>query len=294
MFEFKIMKYYKISFYSPKYRFQPKRYKSIFYFLNDLITSSIITLLVYFFFYFLIYICINFNVVTDPSQEFQNSNLCSNDNQVESNDLVELSNKIIKVLSQENKKYFLCYRSLIYILKFNVNFYDKNFLDLCIYDSDTTAHDIKNNIQNTFGFTNLEIYWSNLADHESEFRFEFNSLQGYYKFTYRKAEIYLYVFIKALSTKLEFESITRSGIIYTQFENVLKKFYSSTDEMNRKIKINSLNKIPSYMVDEMIYKINITHNYIYLPLNPFDMLMFFYPRLWHMHNKENSEIKCLF
>lgn len=294
MFELKKIKYSKILFFSRKYRLHPKRIESIVLFLNDLITSSIITVLVYFVVYSLFYISINFNFLTDPSQELEKSNLCLNGDQFESNDLVELTYKITNILYRDNQKLFLCYRSLLYILNFNVPFYDKYFLDLCIYDSNTTAYDIKNNIQKTFGLSNLEIFFSNLADLDPEFKFEFNSLQGYYKFTYRRAEIYLYIFIKAFSTRLEFESMTRSGILYTQFEKVLENFYSFSDSMNTKIKINYFKRIPSYMVEEMIYKINITHNYINLPLNPFDMLMFFYPRIWHLQNNEKSNFKCLY
>lgn len=282
----------KILFITRKYRLEPKHSNSIDAFLKDLITSSLITILIYFTLCFLIYVLINFNLFTDPSQQIQYSNLCLSEEKIESNDLKKLNDKILSFPLDEKKKIFLCYRSLIYILKLNVRTYDKNFLDLCIYDSNTTAHDIKQNIRYTLGYSDLEIFWSELAKHDRQFKFQFNCFFGYYKFSYRSAEIYLYLFIKAPSTRLEFESVTRSGILYTQFDHVLKKFSTSLKELDQKKKISLLNRIPSYMIDEMVYKINISNNFVYLPVDPFNTLMYFYPNLWHLSSGLST--KCIF
>ncbi|RMZ99276.1 hypothetical protein BpHYR1_043286 [Brachionus plicatilis] len=294
MFQIKKGKISKIILSTQRFRLEPKHCNPISDFLKDLLTSSLITVLIYFVLFLFISFFINFNLFTDPSQEIQNLNICLNEEKIESSDLIELSSKIVQVLSEQNQKYFLCYRSLIYILKVNVRTYDKNFLDLCIYDSNSTAHDIKSNIHYSFGYSNLAIVWSDLEKHDSEFSHEFNSFYGYYKLSYRTAEVYLYMFIKAPSTRLEFESMTRSGILYTQFDHVIKKLYSSSKEVNSRNRVSLLNRIPSYMVDEMVFKVNISSSYIYLPVDPFNLIMYFYPNIWQLPILDDSINKCTF
>ncbi|RNA19043.1 hypothetical protein BpHYR1_028230 [Brachionus plicatilis] len=205
----------------------------------------------------------------------------STDHSVELNDFKILKDLILKNLPESKGKYFLCYRSLLYLLKFNLNNYDKNFLDLCFYDPKATTHHAISNIHYVLGYSQLDILLSNLTQQNADLSYEFNIFYGFYKVSYRSASIFLFLFIKASATYLEFESISRFGILYTQFNQIVKSHFLPMQDLNARPKVSFLNNIPSYMVDEMIYKVNITQDFVYMPVDPFNLLMYFYPNNWH-------------
>lgn len=274
------------------YRIDRTRTKFFHDLLDDLHLSSSITLFIYFVFYVFIYILVYFNHLNDPAQLILNSNICISEPKTTSKDLVDLSTRVNSILSKSNEKYFLCYRSLIYILKLKNNLYDQDYLDLCLYDTTLTPHDVKSNLNYILGYSKLDANLNDLANKDPNFTYEFNSFYGYFKFKYRKAEIFLYLYIHAPPTRLEFDSITRSGLLYTQFSQVIKKFYSSTNITNN-YKISLLNKMPIYMVNEMMYKINVTNVYVYLPTEPYNSLMYFYPSIWWLTSHSNNKF-CIF
>ncbi|CAF1010928.1 unnamed protein product [Brachionus calyciflorus] len=269
--------------------------------LDDLELSCLITLFIYFFFYILIYLCIYLNWLNDPTQSIITSNLCTSETKPYSNDLIELSTQINRELSKSNEKYFLCYRSLINILKLRTNKYNENYLDLCIYDTDLTPYDLKSNLQYLFGYSKMDSIFSDLTKRNSEISYEYNYFYGYFKLKYKNSEIFFYLYLTAPATRLEFESITRSGVVYTQFSQVVSKFYSSTNvTKSSSFAISLLNKLPVYMVNEMLFKVNLCNNYFFLPVDAFNSLMYFYPNIWSLNNRNSvktqqfNDATCIF
>lgn len=252
-------------------------------FIEDSLISAILTLVFYFIIVFFIVIFININILSqDPSQDVKK--LYSPVDSTEYSDLILLNYKLIQVLEKTKGKYFLCYRSLLYILKFNPKIYDKNFLDLCFFDPDTSIHNILSNIIYMLSNSELDFALSKISHHSSGISFEFNSLFGYYKISYKKVNVFLYLFIKSPESYQEFASATRFGIMYLQLNEVTKRLCS----LEKKQPIDFVKNIPIYFVDEMAYKVNIANSYVWIPTDPLNSLLYFYPNYWYLPLNNNK------
>lgn len=249
--------------------------------IEDSLISAILTLFFYFIFVFIILVLINFNIISqDPSQEVKK--LYSTNDSIQYSDLATINHLIIQILEKTNGKYFLCFRSLLYIFRFNPNIYDKNFIDLCFFDPDTSIYDIVSNIIYTINLSQLDYSFSKLKYQNSGLSFKFNSFFGYYKISYKSAEIFLYLFIKSPESNEEFTSLSRFGIFYLQFNTIIKLMFDKNQNMS------IINKIPVYFVDKMIYKVKVAQSYFYIPTDPFNSLMYFYPNYWYLPSNHNE------
>ena len=193
--------------------------------------------------------------------------------------LADLANKI---LEKTNEKYFLCYRSLFKLLKSD----SKNFndhLDICIYDSGSSSLSLLDNLSNQFGYSLIDIELKSARKKFKYFNYVYNRFLGYYNLKYFEANVFIYVFVYSKPDKLEFEQIRRNGFFYTQFNYLTEMLKLDAHKFNNKT-LALWNKLPVYMVDEMFYKIKILNSYFYLPLDPYEMLMYFYPNLWWRSN----------
>lgn len=284
------------------FRLKQSEYKFLNELFVDLLKSAYLALLIYFLFFIAFYLFINFNYLNDPSQ----SNTCFSNskhkikNSTETRDLARLASTIDSVLNKgqnENRKVFLCYRSLYYLLKQESNDYEnQNVLDLCLYDTDLSLTNILHNLKYQFGNSkiesNLKEYLRNDSNFENYFSYDFDHIFGIFNFKYRRAQIYIYLFVNSPETKLEFESIQRYGLLYTQYGNLIDFFYKQSYPSGigtLKQSINFIIKLPIYMIDEMNFKVKIVNNYFWLPVDPINSLMHFYPSLWWRGNNTSSD-----
>jgi hypothetical protein len=124
--------------------------------------------------------------------------------------------------------------------------------------------------------------------------YEYDRLFGYYRLAYGQASLYLYLFSYSAPTRLEFESIKRYGVFYSQFDYLLKAGQRKIVEANRDgdafNSICLLNKLPFYMLDEMEYKVVFSNTFVPMSINSYEMLMYFYPKLWWVSFKDCTTV----
>lgn len=262
---------------------------------EDLLYSAYVTLCVYFVLIVMFYGFIRFNSLQDPSQSIDMHELCSirrheNVNATESfTDLNILIKIVDSVLAKtHSNKYFVCYRSLYELLRLSdAHRFDStstsNRIDLCVYETDLNSKNVVDNMVFNLGYNSIEYELqktvradSALFD-RSKFSYRYNSLLGYYRFTYKSASVYLYVFVNAPATKYSFDSIRRYGLFYLQFAWLLE-FLKYDHLINRSV--NLWNQFQIYMISEAYVKANVANGYFAVPVDSHDMLMSFYPHFW--------------
>lgn len=272
-----------------------RRQKDITFFnqlITDLVQSAFITLALYFLIFVLFYVLIDLNNLNDPSQSVKCSSESSK-NKTVTQDLVKLATIIDIILSKTNEKYFICYQSLIYLLNNKTSYiYEQNRLDLCLYDTRMSLSSVLNSLHYQFGDSKLEYILKEFRKSlNKDFSYETNRLYGVYEFKYKTARLYLYLFANLPESRLEFESITRTGILYTQFSQLIDYFYrrDNLTKLERIKSISVLNRLPIYLVDEMNYKVKLANSYFWIPVDPFNSIMYFYPGIWWKSNDKNCK-----
>jgi hypothetical protein len=195
------------------------------------------------------------NELHDPSQSINEQSCTTNAKSKEN--MIFLTDLIRQILNKTNeKKIFLCYRSLYELVKSTKTSHDQ--LDICLYDHNTIEFDL-NEIKKKY----------------DEFNFEYNRWLGFYRLQYFEASAFIYEFVLVKSSQREFETIRRSGLFYTQF-NYLN------------LNLSSSQLLPVYMVEEMSLKVNIFNNLFFVPLDAYEVLMRLYPSLWSLPNFDCS------
>ena len=265
------------------------------YLLDNLFISSLLTLLIYFLALALFYAQINSNSLYDPCQRLDLNTSCLLYDQRSTppnpdflNDLSVLTTLVTGVLEKNKNKYFLCYRTLLELLRLrNGNSLNRHTLDICVYEPNQSAVSVLKNILGLFGFSQIQ------HDFRSSHlvTVEFNSLFGYYKISYHSATVYLYLFVYATPNRVSFAGLRRHGFIYTQFEALIEHFkstnrldgrrsYATTEGPLQQISI--FNRLPFYMIQtqRVEYRVRIAQHYFSLPCDPYNALMHFYPNLW--------------
>ena len=265
---------------------------------NDLFISAIVTIAAYYVILYLFYLLLSSssNELHDPSQplnnNYNNQQICAHANTNDSSTAINKNMRFLadltsKILDKTHEKYFLCYRTLFKLFKYNSPNFAEN-LDICIYDSRFSSLSLVENLSNQFGYSSIEIELNAIRNKYKNFNYRYNRFLGYYELNYLEATVYIYVFVYSPSNKLEFETIRRNGLFYTQFDYLTEMLKIERFKLN-KHSVTLWNKLPIYMVDDMFYKIKLFNSYFYLPVDPHEMLMYNYPSLWWQSN-----VDCLF
>lgn len=245
---------------------------------------------------YFVYLFISSNQLHDPSQSINQNTIqaiCNHHRETSSRlrhsrqDMIFLSNLTNKILNKTNEKYFLCYRTLFKLLKSNSK-YHENLLDLCVYDSSTNTLSLIQNLADQFGYSSIALELDLAKKNIENFNYKYNRYLGFYELSYFEARIFIYVFVYSRPSRLEFETIMRNGLFYTQF-NYLIEISKSESIFKDDQSLCLWNKLPVYHVEEMFAKLTIFNNKFYLPVDAYEMLIYFYPSKWWLPNFECLE-----
>jgi len=278
-------------------------------FLQDLIRSSFITIVIYYLAFIFFNYLFTVTSLSDPSLKSIRSALsksCNNradQQRAASNNrshlAISLNTQLMLLASLANSslskvqlKPFLCYRTLFDILRVQSQYQHDKVMDLCIFDEQLSSLGVKENFLNLFFSDQLDNEFKT-QQQTLKFDYIYNRIYGFYQLTLGESNLFIYKFMSSPETQLEFETIKRHGFIFNQFfklneDNTLR--FSLVGKFMRDNEVNMPIHIPLYMVSRMSNHVEIRGSHFSLPNEPDLMLVYFYPESWFLSAQFN---KCL-
>jgi hypothetical protein len=153
----------------------------------------------------------------------------------------------------------------------------------------TNSLSVIQNLVHQFGYSQIDFELDWAKQNIENFNYAYNRYLGYYTLTYFEAKVFVYLFAYARPSRLEFEAVRRSGFFYTQFGYLIEISKAETNLKSIGQSLALWNKLPIYMVDDTFAQIKLLNNILYLPVDAYEMLMYFYPSLWWLPNFECIE-----